>query len=328
MESGPSGSSSVKANSGMTSRYAVGAVGPQGDGCFKALSTRACSCGVVAAWGWMAPSATSSAKSPMRTSGLNGYRGAIDWSAVAAAGEAATSSSRFRSPAARVAQSSPLDLERADVHGSGADQHETAGPLGGRGDAGQKIDCNAERRHHEHGADVHVPRGRLRSPRRTRRVGCRRPDVHGDGGDGEGSDEIVSAASRRRHSNTASVATSEMPTSELFKVMPWNTASKPRLTNAGNSDHDPRLASPAGSCPQNNHHHAVATRCGNGGDGRRLPATTHHHEEQRAEDEERSETRRGHGNEPATTPNASRRSGGPSWSIRLSWTRNANSDRL
>ena len=48
---GPSGSSSVKSNSGMTSRYAVELGRRQGDVWLNAASTNACSAGVVAAWG-------------------------------------------------------------------------------------------------------------------------------------------------------------------------------------------------------------------------------------------------------------------------------------
>ena len=77
-------------------------------GWLKACVDNACSTGESPrALGWIAPSATSSGMSTIRTSGLNG-NGATDASTVESAGEAATSSSTLRSAAARFAQSSPF----------------------------------------------------------------------------------------------------------------------------------------------------------------------------------------------------------------------------
>src|SRR4051794_26889678 len=78
------------------------------------------------------------------------------------------------------------------------------------------------------------------------------------------SDSIKSwaRAFRLRHSNTVSVASREMPTSEPVEVSPWKTASKPRFAYAGTPDSGECNDAPAGSVPHTNHHHADARPIG------------------------------------------------------------------
>src|SRR5476649_2413949 len=67
--------------------------------------------------------------------------------------------------------------------------------------------------------------------------------------------------SRCRHSTTASVAISEMPTSEAVEVIASNTAESPRLTYPGTTDSE-RDVLPAGSCPHTSHHQTDANDVG------------------------------------------------------------------
>ena len=128
----------------------------------NAVSTSACSAGdVAAAWGWIAPSATSSGRSTMRTSGLNGNSGAIDGLAV---GSRRRRGDQFQQVAFAGGAIGPIvavRAQRADVHRRCAPiNSKPPCPQRRRSDPRQQVDRNAERRHEQHRADVHVARVR------------------------------------------------------------------------------------------------------------------------------------------------------------------------